>query len=105
MVDTLSSGPISTLWIWAEVVGWGSACASCGSCGRSGQQERKQRGNQRARMTYHYLSSFYDQLRRALCGGFKLARSSALTQPGDPTGKRILARLAISRAVLMSPRM
>ena len=31
--------------------------------------------------------------------------SSALTQPGEPTGKRVLARAAISRAVLASPRM
>ena len=31
--------------------------------------------------------------------------SSALSHPGDPTGKRVLARVARSRAVLNSPRM
>ncbi len=33
-------------------------------------------------------------------GGLKLAMSSALTQPGEPTGKRVLARVASWRAVL-----
>ena len=37
-------------------------------------------------------------------GIFAATMSSALTQPGEPTGKRVLARAASSRAVLASPR-
>ena len=70
-----------------------------------GHGERKQRGGQWAQITFHRCSSFCHQRRMALFGGLRLARSSALTQPGDPTGKRVLARVASSRAVLMSPRM
>src|SRR5215467_14283419 len=73
--------------------------------GRQGQQDRKQRGNTWAQIKSHHRSSFCHRERKALGGGLRLARSSALTQPGEPTGKRVLARLAISRAVLRSPRM
>src|SRR5579859_5045030 len=37
-------------------------------------------------------------------GSFAAMMSSALTQPGVPTAKRVLAREARSRAVLLSPR-
>src|SRR4029453_12218689 len=69
------------------------------------QRECEQRGSERTRIKFHCCWSFCHQRRKALRGGLRLARSSALTQPGDPTGKRDLARVAISRAVLMSPRM
>src|SRR5262249_24172053 len=72
----------------------------------SGQRQRhgKQRGNAAAQSEFHCRSSFH-QRRKAFCGSLRRARSSALTQPGAPTGKRALARVAISRAVLMSSRM
>src|SRR6266404_1416405 len=72
--------------------------------GRQGQQDRKQRGDTWAHIKSHHRSSFCHRERKALGGGLRLARSSALTQPGEPTGKRVLARAAISRAVLRSPR-
>src|SRR3984893_3150002 len=72
--------------------------------GRQGQQDRKQRGDTWAHIKSHHRSSFCHRERKAPGGGLRLARSSALTQPGEPTGKRVLARAAISRAVLRSPR-
>ena len=36
--------------------------------------------------------------------GLAVTMSSALTQPGEPTAKRVFAREASSRAVLLSPR-
>src|SRR5258708_1471489 len=37
-------------------------------------------------------------------GGFEVTMSSALTHPGVPMAKRVFAREARSRAVLLSPR-
>src|SRR6266481_1103334 len=73
------------------------------SGGGQRQRQGKQSGNAAAQNEFHCRFSFH-QRRKAFGGGLRLARSSALTQPGDPTGKRVLARVAISRAVLMSPR-
>ena len=79
------------------------------AAGREEPTRQHGRGGEHARLraqnvTSSGISPSLLSVTAAWSGGLVITMSSAFTQPGEPTGKRVLARAASSRAVLTSPR-